>query len=169
MRITTLALIFNSQKDSFLMGLHQRGEGKGKLSFVGGKVADKPEFAYETPEESVQREIFEETHLKPQSIVHQADIYYYYPPIYEKDSEIMKVYRIDSFQGDEKEDPDELKLTWITINNLPHNQMWPSDRLWLPRLLEKPELFHTVEFVYDEKRKLISEKYSTLGLPKKVL
>jgi len=151
------------------MGLHQRGEGKGKLSFVGGKVADKSEFIHETPEESIQREIFEETNLKPQSIVHQADIYYRYPPIFEKDSELMKVYRIDSFEGDEKENPDEFKLTWVKIYNLPHDKMWPSDELWLPKLLENPQLFYRIEFSYDEKRQLISEKYTSLGLSKKVL
>lgn len=169
MRITTIALIINQLGDSFLMGLHQRGEGKGKLSFVGGKVADKLEFTNETPEDSVQREIFEETHIQPLSLIHQADIQYRYPSAHDKSSEVMKVYRVDHYQGEEREDPAEFRLTWVKINDLPHNKMWSSDRLWLPKLLAEPNKFHKIEFTYDLEKQLKSEKYATLGVPTKIL
>jgi len=41
MKTSTIAIILNNEKDAFLMGYHQRGEGKGKLNFIGGKVANK--------------------------------------------------------------------------------------------------------------------------------
>lgn len=156
--MTTIAIILNPPHDAFLMGYHQRGEGKGKLNFIGGKVADKPEFAHETPEENVRREILEETGLVPTGLTHCADIFYLYPESAEAKSEEMKVFKIDGYTGIQTEDPDELKLKWINVDALPFDQMWESDRIWLPKVLESAS-FQRIEFHYDNEGRLIDSKF----------
>ncbi len=156
--MTTIAIILNPSQDAFLMGYHQRGEGKGKLNFIGGKVADKPEFAHETPEENVRREILEETGLVPTGLSHCADIFYLYPDSAQEKSEEMKVFKIEGYTGTETEDPDELKLQWVKIDALPFDQMWESDKLWLPKVLARKS-FQRIEFYYDDDGRLVDEKY----------
>ncbi len=158
MKVTTVAIILNRAGDAFLMGYHQRGEGKGKLNFIGGKVADKPEFAFETPEESIRREIGEESGLIPITLLHSADIFYYHAPAFKEQDEVMKVYKIQEYSGTEKENPHEFKLTWVSIDSLPFDQMWESDKLWLPKVLENKE-YQNIAFYYDANNRLVDSKY----------
>lgn len=155
MNITTIALILNQANDSFLMGYHQRGEGKGKLNFIGGKVADKPEFARETPEESVRREIFEESGLTAISLAHCADIFYQFPDSLQEREEVMKVYKVNAYTGTLKENPEEFLLKWVKIDCLPLDEMWESDRRWLPLLLKEDYNFQKIYFRHDSKGALI--------------
>jgi 8-oxo-dGTP diphosphatase len=154
MNTTTIALVLNHEQDAFLMGYHQRGEGKGKLNFIGGKVADKPEFANETPEESVRREVMEESGLAPLSLAHCADIIYNYPAPLEHKSELMKVYWVESYSGKEKENSEEFKLIWVDKNNLPFDRMWESDKLWLPKVLGSTS-YQRIDFYFDTEGTLI--------------
>ena len=148
MRHTAIALICSPDHRTVLMGLHQRGEGKGLLSFVGGKVADKPEFHDETPDQSILREIAEEASITPTTLVHQADIFFDHSHDNSKEDEMMHVYRVDSYKGKVAENPEEFQLIWFATDHPPLATMWPSDRIWLPLLLDNENVFHTITFCY---------------------
>lgn len=169
MRLTTIALIFSPDHTMFLMGQHQRGEGKGKLSFVGGKVADKPEFKDETPDQSVLREIKEEAGIIPDSIIHQADIVFDHSTDKDKEDELMKVYRIDTYKGQESENPEEFQLIWVKTDKLPLDRMWPSDRLWLPKLLANQDSFHKMTFRYSSVGDIELEQHKESAEPRQVV
>lgn len=150
MHITTVAIIPNAEGTAFLMGYHQRGVGKGKLNFIGGKVGDTPQHAEESPLESIKREIREEAGLMTQTLRHCADITYVFPETLAERNELMKVYWVTEYSGEIVENPEELTLTWIPVNKVPLDEMWASDAIWLPEVLSNPTKFHHMTFHHDD-------------------
>ncbi len=109
----------------------QRGLGAGKLIGAGGKVEDD-----ETPAECVRREVREELHVRPVGVERRGEINFHFggsDP--DGDSLHVHVYAAADVDG-EPESTAEAVPVWHPVDDLPYDEMWVDDRVWLPHLLD---------------------------------
>lgn len=113
---------------------------EGKWIGVGGKIKEN-----ETPDQASIREIKEETGYDVHSLSCQGEV------IFTNDDyqEIMYVYEIDDFTGQEIE-CDEGELKWVPIKDLYNYPMWEGDKAFLPLLINKGPYFK-MEVIYKNK------------------
>lgn len=109
--------------DSILLKKATRGVSKGKWNAPGGKIDDG-----ETPEESVKREALEETGLAVSSLLYHGKLTFH---IKGKDEVINDyIFSTKTFTG--KLTPsEEGELRWFDKEDIPYDQMWPDDLVWL--------------------------------------
>jgi len=62
------------------------------------------------------------------------------------------VYITETWEG-EPEESEEMKPKWFALHEIPYNDMWDDDRIWLPQLLEGKTIKGT--FHFDENDLLI--------------
>ena len=136
------SLVFPIRGDgAILLGRKRRGMGVGKWNGVGGKIEDG-----ETMAECAVRELFEECGLValPSALEFVADIYFDLPsdPVW---SHGGAVYFVRAWTGEPRAS-DEMEPRWFLPKDLPFDEMWEADRIWLPRLLSGERLRGTVRF-----------------------
>jgi len=102
--------------------------GADKWNGVGGKIKQD-----ETPEETVKREVFEETGLKIMNIQSHGILNFYFGDRKELDW-IVHVFSTKSFEGKPRPSKEGV-LRWFAFKEIPYNEMWQDDRHWLPLLL----------------------------------
>lgn len=121
-QITTLAIIENG--DSVLLAMKKRGFGEGWWNGYGGKVQDN-----ETVEEAMVRELQEESGLLATSFRERAIIEFFSKG---SDSVVeMHVFEVTNHKG-ELIETEEMAPKWFLKQQIPFDEMWPSDREWLP-------------------------------------
>ena len=136
------SLVFPIRGDGeILLGRKRRGMGVGKWNGFGGKIEDG-----ETMAECAVRELFEECGLvaSPSALEFVADIYFDLPsdPVW---SHGGAVYFVRAWTGEPRAS-DEMEPRWFLPKDLPFDEMWEADRIWLPRLLSGERLRGTVRF-----------------------
>lgn len=129
MKKTTLTLVIDRQRNSILMILKKRGQGSGKWNFPGGKVAPG-----ETAEAAAIREVKEETGLDLGRLSPAAYLEFHFPQGGSW-SNTCDVFISEHYSGTLLEETDECKAKWISLAQIPYDQMWPNDRLWVPAVL----------------------------------
>jgi 8-oxo-dGTP diphosphatase/2-hydroxy-dATP diphosphatase len=142
-KITTLGLVYNHPK--LLLGLKKRGFGEGRWNGYGGKVAPG-----ETTEESLVREMQEESGLTPTKFEKRAVMYFEFkggPDIIE-----VNLFFIDEYEG-ELIETEEMKPKWFDVNNLPWGDMWNDDPIWYPLFLDGKKF--EANFLFDGQEKVI--------------
>ncbi|MDR1697086.1 MAG: 8-oxo-dGTP diphosphatase, partial [Rickettsiales bacterium] len=104
------------------------GRGKDLYYFPGGKLEHGESFA-----ECAIRETMEETGLTPVAPILIGKIQFEFPDL------IMNtcVFWSDKFTGKLIEKSDELENVWVKTDAIPYDNMWPSERYWVPKLLAK--------------------------------
>ena len=125
--IANLCYIIN-ERGEVLLQFKRRGFGKGKWNGPGGKVLSK-----ETVEESVKREVKEETGIIVKSMKKMGELEFIFKNKKEWDNH-CHVFICDEFEGEPK-DRGEGKLQWFKQEELPLAKMWVDDRHWLPDVL----------------------------------
>ena len=103
--------------------------GGGKWDGPGGKMK-----AGESPEECIAREVEEETGLTVIEPKLHGSLIVFFGPTEEADW-IVHVFSASRFTG-ELHPSLEGHLRWFPEGQLPYHQMWPSDRFWLPQVLD---------------------------------
>ncbi|AXR78439.1 8-oxo-dGTP diphosphatase [Natrarchaeobaculum sulfurireducens] len=106
----------------------RRGLGEGWYNGPGGKLE-----AEETPRECAIRETREEVGLEvdPAALEKAAEL------TFRLDGDVhtvCHVYRADRFEGEPVTTP-EARPEWFSVEEIPYDQMWEDDRLWLPGVL----------------------------------
>ena len=124
-KILTLSIIYQHPK--ILLGMKKRGFGQGRWNGFGGKVGEG-----ETVEEAAKRELLEEAGLAPAEIEKMGVIDFEF----RGNPEILQVhiFKAINFEGEPKESK-EMKPQWFDVAEIPFNDMWPDDKLWLPLFL----------------------------------
>lgn len=137
---TTIAYL---RKDGFTLMLYRDRENdihKGKYVGLGGKFEP-----FETPDECMKREVFEESNLEVKDYEIRGRIKF----IGFKEEEIMMyVYEVTSFIG-EIEESNEGKLEWIKDSKINELNIWQGDKVFHKWLYETKDFFDAIFYYKD--------------------
>lgn len=125
---TTLLIIVKG--DNILLATKKRGFGQGKYNGVGGKRQDN-----ETIYEAMLRETKEEIGVEPLNAknvgIIDFDLYLKGENVTEK----MFIYLADDYNGTIVES-EEMRPEWFKLGNIPYDNMFADDIIWLPEVLK---------------------------------
>jgi len=124
-----LTLLFLVKEDRVLLAMKKRGFGSGKWNGIGGKVQKD-----ETVERAMIREAEEEVGITPHKYEKMAEIVFDEIVFGKKEANKVIVFKGSSWEGEPKES-EEMAPKWFKVNRLPLDQMWDSDKYWLPQIL----------------------------------
>ncbi len=116
-------LCFLLRDGEVLLIRKKRGFGAGKINGVGGRVEPG-----ERPEEAAVREVFEEVGVRVRSLEPAGTLEFY-----SADSEpdwLIHVFLSRDFEGEPRES-EEASPRWYRLGELPFEEMWEDDRVWL--------------------------------------
>ena len=123
--VATLCFI---RKEGKLLLIHKkRGLGKGKINAPGGRQEKG-----ETLEQTAVRETQEEVGLTPTGLLPAGRLDFAFTDGYSLQAH---VFTATDAHGTLTE-TDEAAPFWCDENDLPYDEMWSDDRLWLPLLLD---------------------------------
>ncbi len=108
-----------------LLGMKKRGIGVGLYNGFGGKIE-----VDETPVAAAARELWEESGLTVSVASLQLMGHIYFPHVQLR----MHVFVATAWDGLFAES-DEMRPQWFSMIDLPYDQMWSTDRDWLPYVL----------------------------------
>ncbi|KAF9169189.1 Nudix (Nucleoside diphosphate linked moiety X)-type motif 1 [Mortierella sp. AD011] len=151
-KVLTLVMVMDKDQQKILLGYKKRGFGAHLWNGFGGKVEPG-----ETPKEGALRELEEEAGItvKPEKL-YKAGILLF---LFENDPVGLEthVYKAFEHEGQIRE-CDEMRPQWFNFADIPFDQMWEDDRVWLPKLLQGQDpLFGKMYF----KRKPLDESVET--------
>ena len=124
--VDTATLVFIIRDDRVLLIRKKRGLGAGKINGPGGRLEPG-----ETPEACAVREVEEELRVTPLDLSHQGEHRFQFVDGY---SIHVHVFRATGMRGDPAETDEAIPL-WCPVDDLPFDEMWEDDRLWLPHAL----------------------------------
>lgn len=119
-------LLFVMRDGQVLLIRKKRGLGAGKINGPGGKL-DKGE----TPLQAAVREISEELCVTVSSATFFGELRFQFVDGY---SIHVYVFMSDSYSGNPTETAEAIPL-WCGVDDIPYDEMWADDRIWLPRVL----------------------------------
>jgi len=141
MKQATLCLLLKNQgnQKELLLAMKKRGFGVGKWNGVGGKF--DPSKGDKTIIDTAIRETKEEIGLIVNNPQRAAVLNFYFPYV-PKDrgwDQTVHVFLSSDWSGELLE-TDEMKPQWFKLNEIPFEQMWDDDRVWLPLILRDKKL-----------------------------
>jgi len=136
--------------------MKKRGFGIGKWNGVGGKVKEG-----ETAKQAAIRETQEEIGVTPLFLQKVAVLDFYFPDVpAEKDwNQQVIVFMIDKWEKEPVES-EEMKPQWFKISEIPYDQMWSDDILWMPKVFSGQKV--KAEFIFSGEDKLKKYKFKEL-------
>ena len=120
-------LVFVIDGESVLLIRKKRGLGAGKVNGPGGRVEGDESLA-----ECAVRECQEELHVTPQQVSERGRLRFQFLDGYSLD---VHVFRALAHEGTAQETDEAIPL-WTAFEDIPYDEMWQDDALWLPRMLE---------------------------------
>lgn len=106
----------------------RRGLGSGLYNGPGGKIEPG-----ETPREAIVREVAEEVHLEVFEPSKVGELMFIHD---DEERLFVHVFRSESYAGEPRASP-EARPEWFHRSELPYDDMWEDDRLWLPHVIEE--------------------------------
>jgi len=123
-------LVFVKEGSKVLLIRKKTGHGMGKVNGAGGKLE-----AGETLKDCAIRELAEETGLTIRDAHCRAELRF----VDQKGPQWLGyVFVTDSWSGN-LEQTNEADPFWVEVDQIPYNQMWPDDAIWLPKVLAKSD------------------------------
>jgi len=121
----------------------RRGLGEGKIVGSGGKIE-----AGETPAEAARREVQEELHVEPINMGKRGEFGFHFRDSEpDEDSMFVHVFTAEEIKGTPTA-TDEAEPVWYPADEPPLDEMWVTDRIWLPHVLDGEPF--TGEFVLSD-------------------
>jgi len=126
MRLTTLCYPVRDGK--VLLAMKKRGFGAGKWNGPGGKVE-----AGESIEEACRRETREEVGIDVTGIEHRGIVEFVFEgkPDWDNECHIFVATQVNG----EAQESEEMRPQWFAFAEVPFNDTWEDDRVWLPGVL----------------------------------
>lgn len=140
----TCSLLLLIRDDEILLAMKKRGFGAGLWNGVGGKVESG-----ETIEQATIRETQEEIGVTPLQL-HKVAVHDFVFPDGTPDMEVH-AFTSNSWQGTPAE-TEEMAPKWFKLADIPYDDMWDDDQLWLPLILRGKLL--TTKFTFDATNKM---------------
>lgn len=119
-------LVFHVRGDEILLIRKKRGLGAGKINAPGGKLEPG-----ETAEQCAVREVNEELGIQPVGLEQLGETRFQFVDGY---SIHVHVFRANDFEGTPRATA-EAEPLWFPTNEIPYDEMWEDDRVWLPLLI----------------------------------
>ena len=139
-------LLFIIHGERILLIRKKRGLGAGKINGPGGRLE-----ADESPLEAARREVHEELRITPSGVRRAGELHFQFLDGY---SIHVDVFRATAWEGEPTETEEAAPL-WFGLDEIPYEQMWEDDRLWIPLMLEERPF--SGRFVFDGDRMLDQE------------
>ena len=122
-------ILFVIRAESILLIRKKRGLGAGKINGPGGRVEPG-----ETPQDCAIREIGEELAVEPIEPIRQiGELLFQFADGYKLH---VHVFRADDCKGRPTESDEAIPL-WTPLDDIPYDEMWADDKIWIPLLLEE--------------------------------
>lgn len=139
--------------DEILLAMKKRGFGVGLWNASGGKVKSG-----EKPIDAAVRESLEELDIVVSNLLLVASIEFYF---LNKPDWSQKVigFTTGTWEGDPKE-TEEMAPKWFKYFEIPYDQMWADDRIWLPRVLAGEKL--EGEFLFGDNNNILEHNLRPL-------
>lgn len=118
-------LLFVIRDGQVLCIRKKRGLGAGKINGTGGRIDPG-----ESPEQAAIREVQEELAITPLDVQARGVIDFQFVDGY---SIRVYIFTASAYHG-EPEETDEAIPVWVSAEDMPYNEMWADDRLWMPML-----------------------------------
>lgn len=147
MRIVTLVFVHDNQK--VLLGYKKRGFGAGRWNGFGGKVETG-----ETLEQAARRELKEESGLEVAELQPRAELEFTF---HNGDHLLCHVFSASEASGEPIE-TEEMKPVWYAHHEVPYQDMWADDAVWLPHLLAGKNFKAYFEFDSEQGNQFSSHK-----------
>jgi len=129
--------------DDLLLIRKQRGLGEGKIVGPGGKIETG-----ETPAEAARREVREELHVDPIDVGKRGEFgFHSRDDEPDDDSMFVHVFTAEEIEGTPTT-TEEAEPVWYPADDPPFDEMWATDRIWLPHVLDGESF--TGEFVLSD-------------------
>lgn len=155
MKQATLCLLL--KKDMILLALKKRGFGLGKWNGVGGKMdiekGDKNVF------DAIIRETKEEIGVDIINPDKVGIFHFHFPYKPEWDQDVY-LFLAKEWLGN-PEESEEMMPKWFSISEIPYEQMWDDDKLWLPHILNGKKL--EADFIFKEGEKIDKHIIKIIG------
>jgi 8-oxo-dGTP pyrophosphatase MutT (NUDIX family) len=138
----TIVCIFDSEKVLMIKKLRAMrgfsdsvdGHGKDKFNFPGGKCEVNPDTgAVECFLDCANREANDETGIKPVNPELIGQLQFVWPDVVL----VCQVFRADKWTGKLKPRSGETENQWVPVGKIPYDNMWPSDKIWVPHVIAR--------------------------------
>lgn len=144
MKICTLLLL--RKEDEILLAMKKRGFGSDRWNGVGGKVDPG-----ETIEQALVRECQEEICVTP-TTYEKVAVHDFVFPDGTPDMEVH-AYVATDWEGEPTE-TEEMAPQWFKIDDIPYDEMWQDDIVWLPQIVRGKKMLGL--FVFDEHEDMLA-------------
>ncbi|XP_060869394.1 oxidized purine nucleoside triphosphate hydrolase-like isoform X2 [Metopolophium dirhodum] len=153
-----MTLTFIIKNDEVLLGMKNRGMGKGKWNGFGGKKEPN-----ETIFDAAKREVKEECGLDAISMKKIGIIDFEYIG----SNEILEghIYLCDKFKGHIVESDEMAPIKWFKINQFPLDNMWVDHKCWFPMVLK--QIPFKAHFKYLDDDTIVDSTINLLSILKK--
>lgn len=131
-------LLFVIKEGKVLLIHKKRGLGAGKVNAPGGRLDPG-----ETPEQCAIREVQEELCVTPTGVQFVGELRFQFV---DGLSIHGYVFRADDHEGEPQETDEAIPL-WTDLGQIPFDNMWADDRLWIPLMLDN--VFFDGRFLFD--------------------
>ena len=137
--IDRATLLFVVQDKRVLLIRKKRGLGAGKINAPGGRLERG-----ERPAPGAIRESEEELLITPGGLVKHGELSFQFVDGY---SIFVHVFRASNYRGEPTE-TEEATPHWTHVDEIPYQEMWADDALWVPILLKRG--FFSGRFLFDD-------------------
>lgn len=148
-------LVFVVTAGRILLIRKKRGLGAGKINGPGGRLEPG-----ESPADAAIREVEEELAITPTGLSSAGECSFQFVDGY---GIHVFVFAATGYEGEPTETDEAIPL-WASVDEIPYDEMWEDDRLWLPLLLKgqpfRGRFIFDGDHMLDDEVELVDESHA---------